>query len=254
MLVGDEEDGSVDSASLYSFSQLQRLIQASDSQLQATLHSLFAFEVRGCLRLLQPAYQHALVTDILSAVTETQQSPLHVDAEAIAATLAHLHDPLVTTQAVQLLSPYTAHSYLSAHHSLCPRILTRLHAAHLFSSSPSIPSSILLPSLSSRLPPPLTLDPSHLLGLALLIPTPALQSAANPAYHWLPVWALASDVKGRLVDLFGVKERWSLEEITGWLHDLTAVDEKVEALLMRHARTVTDKTPNGRKRVLYTRR
>ena len=251
---GEDDGSSVDSTSLYSFSQLRRLIQASDAQLAAALHSAFAVSVRDCFRLLHPTYHHSLVTDVLNAITETQQSPLRVDADAIVATLAHLHHPTIITQAVQLLSPYTADSSLSPYHSLCPRILTRLHATYLFSSSPSIPSSILLPSLSSRLPSPLTFDPSHLLGLALLVPSIGLPGAVGPTYHWLPVWGLASDVKGRLMDLFGVKERWSLEEMTGWLEDLTAVGEKVETLLMKHARTVQEMGPDGHKRVLYRKR
>ena len=245
------DDDAEDEASLYSFDQLRRVIQASDAQLSAALHALFAYDIGGVYRTLHPGYQHALVTDVLNAVTETVQSPGDVDSTVLAQTLAHLYPPSLVIQTAQLLSPYTALSSSSSRHALCSQLLTRLHATRLFSESPSIPSPVLVAALTSHLPAPLVFDPAHLLGLALLMPSLPPQP---PVYHWLPVWALAVDVRGRLADLFGIKERWTFEEMSGWLSDLCAVGEKVEALLMKHTRTVQDKDPHGVKRTLYVKR
>ena len=181
--IGGQDDEEVDPSSLCSLADLRRRIQASDAQLDAALHSLFAYEVDGYYRTLHPAYQHAIITDALNALTETQQSPLSIDAALLAATLSHLHSPSLIVRTVHLLAPYTPDPAFRL--ALCPRILARQHAAYLFSSSSSIPASTLLPTLTSYLPPPLAFDPSHLIGLALYLQAPGVAAGQG-------VWALAT--------------------------------------------------------------
>ena len=247
----------LDPSSLHSLTSLRRLIPSSDAQLHSALHSLFAFTIDGHVRLLTPSYQHSLITDILNAITETGQSPLSVDPTPLTDLLAPLHPPPLIQQALHLLSPYPSSG---TPHTLCPRILTRAHATYLLSTSPSLslPHSTFIPSLTAYLPSPLVFDPADLLGLALSKGgegggVGGAGEGGVRMWHWLPVWKLAGDVRGRFIDLFGERERWGFEEIKGWTEDVCGVGEKVEGLLLKHARAVQGVNAHG-KCTMYSKR
>ena len=250
----DAEDDADDDAHALgqSFAQLQQVVQASDSQLLAALHSLSAFLIGGRYRSLTAAYQSRLVRDLLNALTETQQSPLHVDARLITQTLRPLHPPSLVSQTLSLFSPYSPAAATAVYHSLCPRLLSQHFAQQLFSSSPSIPAPTLLSSLSSSLPAPLIFDPAFLLSFAVLLPSPSALSP--PSYHWLPVSALRSDLKGRLADLFACKKGWRLEEMQGWLADVLGASDSVESVLLRCCRAEMHRDASGAAVRLYVKR
>ena len=273
-----------ESHSLHTFDSLRRLIQASDEQLRAQLHSVGAYDVSGHYRLLHSDYSHSLLHDTLNAVVETKQPRHRVHLDTVAATVQHLHPPAMTRQCLHILSPYSAHlSSDDEYASLCPQRVSQ-HVAHsLFSADP--PGSHwqradrLLLDINAHLPPPLACQPAHLLGIAVALPAAstasttaattaasagAANSASTPAalltaaYHYVPSRALPVDVSARLSAMFAVKEAWSGAEMAAWMVDVTGgavasgKSNKADSAWLKHCRAVADKDSDGNKCTFYT--
>ena len=238
---------------LFTFSSLRRLVQASDEQLHAQLHSIAAYDVDGHYRLLHERYEHSLVHDIINAIVETRQSVYKVDTATVVATIAHLHPPTMARQCLHSLAAYSARPTLDQPHiMLCPERLSR-HLAHaLFNAAPPAshcqPADTVIAAITSGLPAPLVCQPAYLLSIAVVLPSTA---STTPSYRYLPAHMLPSDVKGRLSALFAVKDKWTAEEMAAWTADVLPVAAKPDSALLKHARPVTEKDANGNKTVCY---
>ena len=254
-------DNTEDSA--HSFDSLRRLVQASDEQLRAQLHSVGAYDVDGYFQLLDEQYAQTLVQDVINAVIETRQPTGRVSVDTIVATIGHLHSPAIIQQCLHALSPYDQHRRWSdegqqqPHVALCPLRLTQHLAREVFSSAHSQPADSVLHAITAAMPPPLVCEPSHLLGIAAALSSPP---PAPVLYRYLPCHALPVDVAGRVRALFAVKERWTEAEMAAWMDDIAVLlpadsgcraGGTDSAALLKHCRIVTEKDATGNKTIYY---
>ena len=250
----------------YTFSSLRRLVQASDEQLRVQLHSIAAYEVDKCYRLLQDEYAVSLLHDVINAVIETRQPAHRVHAATVVATLAHLHPAAISQQCLHSLAAYSPlhPSPRDSHISLCPERVSAQLAHSIFNAAPPAshcqPAADLIARITSAMPPPLVCKPVYLLSVAVSLPAP--HSPHTPhTYRYLPAHSLPIDVPSRLSAMFAVKAAWSGEEMAAWMDDITTAAGtdggnrgsscKADTALLKHCRTVTEKEANGNKATFY---
>ena len=247
----DRSEGSLTSST---YANLRCSVQASDAELRAQLHSVSAYEVEGCYRLLHADYSHSLVHDVLNAIIETAQPPHRVNKATVVATVDHLHPPTIIAQCLHTLAQYSPHStHNDEHIALCPKRLSQ-HLAHsIFSSDPPTShwqqADQLLQRITSSMPAPLTCQPAYLLSIAVSLPsTPSV-------YRYLPSHSLPVDVRSRLSAMFAVKAKWSGEELSAWMDECSSVavadSGKADSTWLKHCRLLTEKEASGQKSVMY---
>ena len=266
----ESDDGADDESgmdALHSFDSLRRVVQASDAQLRAQLHSIAAYEVDGYYRLLHDEYARTLVQDVVNACIETRQSADKVHAATVVRTVQHLHTPDIVRQCLRNMARYSHLQHQPAmdddedeHTALCPQRLSQQLAHAIFSSatpaSHTQQADTLLRTITAALPAPLICQPSYLLTVAALLPSPP---PAPSTYRYLPSHTLPADVPGRVQRMFAVKERWTAEEMAAWMDEVAANDSadsssragKPDTALLKHCRTVTEKDAQGNKTVYY---
>lgn len=76
---------------------------------------------------------------------------------------------------------------------------------------------------------------------------------ATRVWRYWPVASLSPHVKTRFTQLFAMKARWTLSDITPYTEDLCAPGQTLEQLLLAHTRAVMAEL-NGVRQVLYTKR
>ncbi|KAJ3158272.1 Sister chromatid cohesion protein DCC1 [Geranomyces michiganensis] len=109
------------------------------------------------------------------------------------------------------------------------------------------PLATFLTTWASALPPPVTLPASphaalaYIAGLYLLNDT----TTPNPSIMYFPKRALPPDAKPRFEALFRMRRRWKRDEMLPYIDDLAPTEKKLDAILLKFARTSKDPPAEG---------
>jgi len=234
----EEEDNSA--THLYSFEDLLEQVQASEAELLEGLRNLKACLIQGQWRLLDFDYTVSVLFSIVAAVNE-QSWDLHSIPRL---SLCHLLQDMYPVEViVHVLSSFSTPVNQSEdvtsdneRHRLNEDAVCRLCAELVLHSSVEFNLSEFEETWKATVPEGMTTNYEQLKGLAMI------QRDVRPeVIQYFPASELPDNTEERFSVLFKKREKWTLEDITPYIQDLSSDKLGIGALLTKFSRVSNNK-------------
>ncbi|XP_055887109.1 sister chromatid cohesion protein DCC1-like [Biomphalaria glabrata] len=231
---GDEQD----TYQNHTFAELQSTVQASDQEIKAGLAKINACEIQGFWRLLDLEYSATVLYHIVQLCEERNWFIEGLNMEECCEVLSELFPREVVEHMVRSHSKHddscmetdnSSNIFYLSEDKICKHF-----AEMCLRHSGKFNLSDFLKAWQESVPHDMKTSFSQIQGMALI------DRDSNPEVIWYyNVDDLPEDINERFEVLFDEKKRWSLEEITPYVRDLTDDKTDVGALLTKFARAST---------------
>ncbi|XP_017877967.1 sister chromatid cohesion protein DCC1 isoform X2 [Ceratina calcarata] len=232
---GVEYESSIPEEDLYDWRRLQNEIQASEEELVQALNDYFIVNIDGYFRLISFEFKVRCVTLMLDLFEEFSWEIDEVDREL---TYDHLKDFIPKPVFDTLFKKYTNTSDKSKEDG------TRLHryneeqccktlAKVLLAASPVTEYKQFMESWNIGTPEKIKPKEEYLNGIALIKWNSLTMEKEVVSYAETD---LPKDINERFNALFKEKDKWTVEEITPYITNLTSQKMNVNAALTKYAR------------------
>lgn len=232
---GKEYESTIDPSMLYDWDRLQSEIQASEDELKKALSNYLIVDINGYLRLISFETEVQYVTYMLDLFNDNSWEIDEVDKEITCDSLEELI-PESVCQA--LFDRYTTLSektkkdgsplYRYDEEKVC-----KLLAKVLLSALPVNRYEDFMESWKMGAPDKITPKEEYLRGIALVVYN---KSTLQKEVVSFPEENLPKNLNDRLNEIFKVKEKWILEEISPYISNFTTSKINVNSLLTKYAR------------------
>jgi len=224
----------VDKNSGLSFSELKRIIQASETELLNQINELHTVKIDGKWRLMDMGLLYSWVTYLDSILREKQLPLDEVTAEEVEDWMGLFEIKQVNVKCISMFMGEDRDNLKWN----CAAV-SRLFALYLLPELRAFDSKDFFAAWQESVPLGVATCEDHLRGVALVDYdcTPSL-------VKYLPEFELPEEVNERLDALFRTRPKWTLEDISPYLKPLTDGTSNVAALLTKFARS---STVNGQK-------
>lgn len=252
-----EKEHPVDPSMLVRKSDLQSKIQASEIERNDLLKQLNVIEFfNGSIRMISKKLLYTFLSDLINAIIAHRWDIHHLSQSDIMKELQLNFDEdcqilehvlgSVGQRNSKALNYWILDSLL-----VCKSVAHILFLERYYLKQPYQPvqgkfplkMDVLWPvddfmsTWAIRVPSGCVPDKSLLEGIAIME-----RNTILPSFLYLPADSLSRDIKERMINLFTVREKYSLEEITPYLidivHQSTGSSKSVTSLLLQHARLV----------------
>ncbi|TGZ37740.1 Sister chromatid cohesion protein dcc1-like protein [Temnothorax longispinosus] len=235
---GLEYESTIDQKALYSWERLQNELQASDYELKQALSDFLIADLDGYLRLISFDIEARSLNFMLDYFGEQSWELDEVDKESTYECLKELiHEPVfdiifkryteVSTKTKDDGSPL----YMYNEKKCCAMI-----AKVLLAASPVTEYKEFMETWSIGIPEKMQVKKEYLYGLALVTYN---TSKMQKEIVSCPEADLPNNIHDRLNELFQIKAKWTVEEITPYIMRFTKGAMNVNALLTKYARCST---------------
>ncbi|KAK3740873.1 hypothetical protein RRG08_011335 [Elysia crispata] len=228
---GDE----LDIGKKYTFSELQQRVQASDAEIKRGLAKMNTCELKGVWRLLDFEYAATVLYHILQLCEERDWLQNGLNMTECLQVLGELFPIEIIKHMVTSHSnenPDTMETDAQKNiYNLCEDKICKHLAELCLKNSGKFNLNDFLRAWQESVPDGMKTNLSQIEGMALV------DSDARPPVIWYySVDLLPEDVGERFEVLFEERKKWSLEDITPYIRDLTDEKTTVNALLTKYAR------------------
>ncbi|KAJ3171919.1 Sister chromatid cohesion protein DCC1 [Geranomyces variabilis] len=233
----------------YTHADLEALVQCSTAELANALTSLGAVCISSTYRILSPTYLATSLRLLLASLVAEDLDVRDLDVEDCISAMAGEADEVPETVVRGILDQFWDIKP-DGRRAINEGKVARFFGETLLQNAESrkTPLSTFLTTWSSALPPPLSLltsPPSaalaHIAGLYLLSDT----TTPTPSIIYFPKRALPPDAKPRFEALFRMRRRWKRDEMLPYIDDLAPTEKKLDAILLKFARTSKDSPADG---------
>ncbi|CAH0552194.1 unnamed protein product [Brassicogethes aeneus] len=228
---GPEHEYSVKSENLLSITDLNRVIQASNKEIDDAIALMDVVEINNKIRLLDFEYHFRVLSFMLKLIDENSWQLDHIEYEETANSLSDL----VPTEIVNVLfDKYTTESkiidgvqlYKYKEDKVCT-----FFAQVLLKSAGKFNLNEFLQAWKDSVPEGMVPQEEMLYGIAII------DRKSNPnVIRAFDEENLSENIMERLNALFEVKEKWSVPEITPYIKRLATEKVDANALLAKYAR------------------
>ena len=215
--------------SSWSFEQLLDCVQCSEAELLEGLQSADAIKVdENSWTVIDPDMRMRIISLICNVISENSWSWDNVPKQEALELIKNIEDENITSQVLD--------QYFSFHNNkngVHRAKLCRFYGEYLLQSSSVFNFNEFLKIWQESMPiidtneEPFEAKVEHLEGLALI---------NNDQIKYFPEVKLPTTIQDRLSVLFDAKEKWSLQEITPFVINMTTPKLNVKALLTKYAR------------------
>ncbi|RHY30403.1 hypothetical protein DYB32_004353 [Aphanomyces invadans] len=202
-------------SNLYTLGDLMDKLQHSAHEVAQILHQLRAVCIDGYWRLVDPSYTHDVMQEILDVIV--QQDWDLSTTFSVELFLEHLPGvtPVILAHTLGLFSSDpSSHSPLDPF-KLSPPKVAAFQATSLFQERKEWPMADFMEQWGFRVPEGVAIDPSLLLGIAILR-TGAPPSGVDTLVYF-PESALSIDPKTRFQEMFAFQPKWTLAQLEPYL-------------------------------------
>jgi len=215
---------------------LVNLVQASDSEIDEELKRLHAVEIEGHWRLLDPDYAHSVLNHILNLIEENSWPLDSVPVEEVLTTLKDLEPEEVVLGMLEAVGEEKDGSDDKLMFKISEEKVALNFAQVILQKAGRFNLEDFMQVWTSSLPESFQMkpDPGHLRGLALVD-----DKSMPPSVAYFPVENLPEDAGSRFDFLFTKREKWTKEDISPYLIDLTTPKLEIGAILLKFARAST---------------
>ncbi|CAG5116527.1 unnamed protein product [Candidula unifasciata] len=231
---GDEFEGKK-----FTLSELQNLVQASDQEILSGLAKINACEIQGYWRLLDFEYEATVLYHIIQLCEERDWLLEGVNMEECCQVLMDLFPKEIIEHVIQKHSDDEGDNSKSDVVRLSEDKICRHYAELCLRNSGKFNLNDFLRAWQESVPHGMKTNLAQIEGKALI------DRDSRPEVIWYySVENLPEDVSDRFEALFEQRKKWSLEEITPYIRDLTDDKTDAGALLTKYARASVQ---NGQK-------
>ena len=211
-------------SSSWSYQELLDKIQCSENELKDGLREMEAVEYQDCWTTLDPDLRMKIISLICNVICENSWSWETVAKDEALETLKELESEVLLTQIFD--------QFFSAEGQVNREKLCRFYGEYLLQSSSVFNLKEFLTIWQESMPvvdfgEPFKVELKQLEGLAVL---------DKDQIRYFPEAKLPTEIKERLGVLFDTKAKWSLDEITPFVINLTTPKLNVKGLLTKYAR------------------
>ncbi|XP_047347986.1 sister chromatid cohesion protein DCC1 [Vespa velutina] len=235
---GKEYESDIDSTILYDWDKLRNEIQASEDELKQALNDHLVVTIDGYLRLISFEAEVRNVTYMLDLFNDYSWEVDEVDKEITYDSLKELiAEPIFKA----LFEKYTSLSeklkedntplYRYNEEKVC-KILAKV----LLTALPVNKYNDFMESWKMGVPEKIVPKEEYLRGIAIIIYNKSIMQKEVISF---PEETLPKNINDRLKEIFKVKEKWTLEEITPYILKFETNKLNVNALLTKYARCST---------------
>ncbi|KAF9122375.1 Sister chromatid cohesion protein DCC1 [Mortierella sp. 14UC] len=241
---------------LYTWEQLQSIIQASDKEIMDWLKEHHACLIGGHWRLFKRRFMFEILREILSTINALGMSASSVDMESICAEIENDTPesesgiaPWMIKHCIVSFSEDDASSIETSpdHYSLSAKKVATFMGVYLLSSTERGHRWRLQDFMikwSELLQEHFQADLKYLAGECIVENDRGMDKSSSQQYiRYFSKSRLPLDPAARFTALFEIKPKWDGSEIRPFLRDLVLDEKKLDILLLKHARTV--KQPGG---------
>nr|CAG4642655.1 EOG090X09TV [Evadne anonyx] len=212
-----------------SFTELKRVIQASEAELLSQINELHTVKINGKWRLLDIGLLYSWVTYLDSILREKQLPLDEVTAEEVEDWMGLFEIKQVNVKCISMFMEEDRDNLKWN----CGAV-SRLFALYLLPELRAFDSKDFFAAWEESVPIGVTTCEDHLRGVALV------DYDCNPSLvKYLPEFEMPEDVNERLDVLFRTRPKWTLEDISPYIKPLTDGTSNVAALLTKYARSST---------------
>ncbi|XP_011309152.1 sister chromatid cohesion protein DCC1 [Fopius arisanus] len=239
---GVEYERQIDKSSLYTWKRLRESVQMSDGELKNAFSQNLVAEIDGYYRLIAFEYEARALTLMLDFMEENSWQPDEVDKEQ---TFEALEELIPRPVFDLIFDRYTERSSKSKKqesaegHSLYAynaEKVCQLLAKVLLAASPRNAYEKFMQAWQIGAPEHLKPKEKYLNGLAVIEYNKDKGRTDIVAF---PESSLSEDIHERFHQLFQVKDKWTVDEITPYISRLTTKSSNVTGLLTKYTRPST---------------
>jgi len=225
------EDDDMHQGKKYTLSELRDCIQASDAQLRAGLYAIEACCVSGFWRLIDFDLRGQILDHMLGLCDEQGWPITCIPCAAVCDTLQDLYPRSVVLHILQCFSDCGPAEEEAEHYSLSEDKICRYYAENLLKETEKMCLEDFESAWQISVPESFKTSLYQLQGLALV------DRESRPAVvRYFPVNTLPDNTQDRFDTLFMERPKWTLDEITPYIKDITTDKLGVGALLMKYCR------------------
>lgn len=219
---GPEFEYEIDKNMLYTFEELDSVIQSSAKELKEALSKMDIVIINDKIRLLEFEYHFRVLSLMLKLIEENSWDLDEINYEE---TVEALQD-LVPVEIINcLFDKYTEHSKILDHQQLYAykeKEICIFLAKVLLAQSGKFNLNEFFQAWKDSVPEGMVPDENMLYGIAII------DRNSTPNVIWaFSEKNLSDNVNERFKTLFGIKEKWTVPEITPYIRGLTT--EKLDA-------------------------
>ncbi|KAF9566662.1 Sister chromatid cohesion protein DCC1 [Mortierella alpina] len=238
---------------LYTWEQLQSVVQASDQEILQWLKEHHACIIRGHWRLFRRRFMYDILQEILMTL-----NVLDMNADAVNATTLCAYIEQESPAAESGIEPWMIEHCLtsfsddeqatsSVRYHLSAKKICTFMGVHLLSTierGNRWQLEDFMSAWQTSLHEHFQADLAYLAGECVVEADRAPERNQSHKYiRYFSRTLLPNDAAARFTALFEIKSKWEGEEIRPFLRDLVLDEKKLDVLLLKHARSV--KQPGG---------
>ncbi|XP_022899835.1 sister chromatid cohesion protein DCC1 [Onthophagus taurus] len=218
----------------YTFQELLDTVQISEDELKEALKNMHCITIENMIRLLDFQYHFRVLSLMLNFIEENSWELDRVDYEETRNELNNL----IPTEILDSVFDYYAEEtqcidglqlYRYNEYKVC-----RFFATVLLSSAGKFNLEEFLTAWGESVPPGMIVNEDMLHGIAIID-----RKSIPPVIREFKADVLPDNVIERLKVLFEVKDKWTFEEISPYVENLTSTNFGPSALLAKHTRIST---------------
>lgn len=232
---GKEYESNIDSMTLYDWDKLKNEIQASEDEIKQALNDHLVVMINGFLRLISFEAEVRYVTYMLDLFNDYSWEVDEVDKEVTYDSLKELiAEPIFNA----LFEKYTSLSEKvkedgSPFYRYNEEKVCKLLAKVFLSAIPINKYNDFMESWKMGAPEKIVPKEEYLRGIAIIIYNKSIMQKEVISF---PEETLPKNINDRLKEIFKVREKWTLEEITPYISKFETNRMNVNGLLTKYAR------------------
>ncbi|KAL3286499.1 hypothetical protein HHI36_001004 [Cryptolaemus montrouzieri] len=228
---GPEHEFELNEAKLWTFDELDSIIQSSTCELKEALSNMDAVTIDNKVRLLDFEYHLRVLQYMLKLIDENSWELDEIDYEI---TLDSLKDIVPSEIVHSLFEKYTEESQVidgKPHYSYKEKDICILFAKALLSQAGKFSLDEFMQAWRTSVPEGMIPDETMLYGIAII------DRSTTPIGIWaFSESSLPENINARFKVLFEAREKWTVPEIAPYIKKLATEKLDVNALLAKYAR------------------
>ncbi|CAO1395380.1 unnamed protein product [Diamesa serratosioi] len=232
LYTGPENESYIDKRSLFTVAQLFDTAQSSNGEFATLLRNLRCITLNGNVRILESTYEYRVLNLMLNLISENDWKLNEIDRQLTIESL----DGIVPNAIVNgVFDYYTTAVEGTDKFEYSERMVCRNIATSILQEGLKFHVHEFLETCQSALPEGMTVKEEHLTGICLFD-----NDSKPPSVRGLLEENLPVGLFDRLKELFKIKEKWQLAQISPYIEPFSTTQLPITTILAKHVRATTE--------------
>lgn len=229
---GPENEDYIDKRSLFTLAQLFDTAQSSNGEFASLLRNLRCITLNGYVRILESTYEYRVLNLMLNLISENDWKLDEIDRQMTIESLDGIVPDVIVNG---VFDYYTTAVEGTDKFEYSERMVCRNIATSILQEGLKFHVNEFLETCQSALPDGMTVTEEHLAGICLFD-----NDAKPPSVRGLLEENLPVVLFDRLKELFKIKEKWQLAQISPYIEPFSTKQLPVTTILAKHVRATTE--------------